>query len=721
MDQIVKQDSASLRMRDKAKQLLQEIDLERLPTLPNILLPLLKSRLDNLDSLEKFANYIDKDPALRVRLLSISQPNSVNTATETTQQMLERLDEHMLKNLAITSNAQQYFSSNDHSTDYNPKQNHFLKQHWQHALLCASIARAIAEEYGYQHPEEAYTAGLLHDIGQLVLYCAYPDIYTTISAQTDNDTALHDLENNEFSCNHLCIGAELLNLYHAPSFFSDSILYHHEPIERVTDAHPLVRIVHLANQISNTDFNQVDKNTDSNVFHHADQLLGLNRSTVIKILSDANIWLDDCVVEFEIDLDDNDADDENARVIQSRAEYVQAQLNEQFRLLSLLDGLHQQLSRIDDEHDLFDAIGKYSKHLFGSNNYMVFLYEATNNLVRNVAPKNNGYLTDLTIPLKENCSIISDCLLKNENLHTFLHEYNNLSIIDQQLLSSTSQQGLVCLPLISHQQIVGVLVIAADRLQQAGLWKRLSLLEHFTSEIAHTIYARRTDTNQTGTTSVTFETHIREVIHEVNNPLSIINNYLEILSLKLDGNNQAQTEIETIKSEIHRVSDILQRLKTPKSRTDSKVKTDINVLITELTNVYETSILTSNNIQLELELDKNLTPVSCNADMLKQIYTNLIKNAAESLPAKGKIMVYTQDQVNVDGTTFIEISIADNGPGIRSEVLSQLFKPVSTDKGDGHAGIGLSIVKKLVGELNGSISCRSSKKGTSFQILLPKK
>ena len=211
------------------------------------------------------------------------------------------------------------------------------------------------------------------------------------------------------------------------------------------------------------------------------------------------------------------------------------------------------------------------------------------------------------------------------------------------------------------------------------------------------------------------------MIHEINNPLSIINNYLEILSLKLDAKNQAHTDIQTIKSEIFRVGDILKRLKTPKTNTGTITKFDLNELITELTHIFETSILDSNNIQLQLDLDTDIAPIYCNANALKQIYTNLVKNAVEAFPANGKIMVYTQGQVNVDGKTYIEISVADNGPGIRPEVLSQLFKPVQTEKGNGHSGIGLSIVKKLVAELNGSVSCRSSNKGTNFQILLPTK
>ena len=144
-------------------------------------------------------------------------------------------------------------------------------------------------------------------------------------------------------------------------------------------------------------------------------------------------------------------------------------------------------------------------------------------------------------------------------------------------------------------------------------------------------------------------------------------------------------------------------------------------MLTELSQIFQSSILANHDIQLKLDLDSELSPVLCNANALKQVYTNLIKNSVEALSEKSEIMVYTQDQVNVDGQTYVEISVVDNGPGIRPAVLNQLFKQVQTEKGHDHAGIGLSIVKKLVTEMSGSISCRSNTKGTRFQILLPNK
>ena len=96
-----------------------------------------------------------------------------------------------------------------------------------------------------------------------------------------------------------------------------------------------------------------------------------------------------------------------------------------------------------------------------------------------------------------------------------------------------------------------------------------------------------------------------------------------------------------------------------------------------------------------------------------------MKNAVEALPEGGRISVATKSSVNVSGKNYTEIVIEDNGPGIPEEIQKNLFTPVSTTKGTGHSGLGLSITKNLVTEARGTITCRSNNTGTQFQILLP--
>ncbi|MDQ3196326.1 MAG: ATP-binding protein, partial [Pseudomonadota bacterium] len=87
----------------------------------------------------------------------------------------------------------------------------------------------------------------------------------------------------------------------------------------------------------------------------------------------------------------------------------------------------------------------------------------------------------------------------------------------------------------------------------------------------------------------------------------------------------------------------------------------------------------------------------------------------------GTLSLSTADSVNRDGEDYVAITISDTGPGIPPYVMSHLFEPGNSSKGNGHAGLGLAIAKNIVKELRGFITCRNTQRGVSFEILLPKK
>jgi len=146
---------------------------------------------------------------------------------------------------------------------------------------------------------------------------------------------------------------------------------------------------------------------------------------------------------------------------------------------------------------------------------------------------------------------------------------------------------------------------------------------------------------------------------------------------------------------------------------------DINNEINKLVMLYNNSLFLINHVNCKLELDPKLTHNLTNKNSFKQILTNLLKNAAEAMPNGGEITIRSTASVNVNGKDFIEILIRDNGSGIPENIKHDLFTPVASSKGNGHSGLGLSITKNLVTDAKGTISCRSSEKGTEFQLLLP--
>ena len=714
-------------MNKKAKQILQKADLEKLHCLPHVLLQFLDACYDESQSFTELASILKQDPCLYAQVFSACFRNaSINerrASEDSIQLTLQQLGINTIKNIAVTVAVQQFFSpvSTEHTE--------FLKQHWRHSLYCAMVAESIARLCNYSNPNEAYTAGLLHDIGQLVLETAYPDKYTNIFAQLSEDDLFYTLEQDEFGTTHQQIGALLLKDHGANIFICDAVLYHHERIDRILDAHPLVKIINLANILTSSYFEE-----DQYVLDFADQLLGLNNQQLLEILEKSQQRIEDISSKLEISMNVGGMDGETAKQQNASDELKQQQLAEQVRNIALLDGIHQQLSRSCGQggglETLFNIISQNSAILFGVSQCILFLYDAASDRVNAISADNQPpQLADISIPLTSGRSLVTDALLKQEVYHSFRTEsfehnlLTKLSIVDEQLIGITQMQGIICLPMIMNDAAIGTLILGVDQVQYENLWKQLSLLSRFTNEVAHTISA----IHLTGQPAVDekqqtsqLEQRIHEVLHEVRNPLSIMNNYLGILSYKLENDKTAQQDVETIKSEIERVSQILNRLTESESATDKTSPVDINAIIAELTRIFQTSLLASKNIQISLDLDERIKFLPSNANAIKQIYTNLIKNAVEALDANGNIMVYTQDYVNVDGEDHIEISVADDGPGINTDILPRLFSPIETTKGENHAGLGLTIVKNLVNELHGSISCRSSDKGTGFYILLPK-
>jgi putative nucleotidyltransferase with HDIG domain len=705
-------------MNKIAKQLVQKVDVDKLPSLPHVLLQLLEICNDESLSFDRLATIIKQDPGLYAQFYSAHSRNITTSTQSASEQSIEhtlkQLGTNTIKSIVVTATVHQFFSRTSH------ERTEFLKQHWHHALYSAIIAESLARLCYYQNPDEAYSTGLLHDIGQLVLEAAHPRKYTSTFAQLSEDDNFHNLELDEFGTTHQQVGAELLSQHGANSFISDAVLYHHENADHILDAHPLVKIINLANSLASNFFNIEDQQ----VFDDAERLLGLQKPLLLEMLEKSKERAKNAALQIDIQLHTDGMDGKTSQRHNAADELKQVQLAEQVRNIALLDGIHQHLSRSEGEHELLNIISQHIGLLFGINRCLLFLYNEQENQVHAIAADNlPQQLSDLSIPLTKGRSLVTDSLLSKQIINSLDKNENLLSIVDRQLISITQRDSIVCLPMLKDNAAIGTLILGVNEPQYDDLIKQLPLLTRFVNEVALTISANNTARKSTlndNKQSDRIEQKIQEVLHEVRNPLSIMNNYLSVLGYKLENDKPAQEDVQTVQSEINRISHILNRLTETDEVENETAATDLNEIITNLSNVFQHSLLDSKHIQLSLDLDERIQPLQSNANSIKQIYTNLIKNAAEALPANGQIMVYTQDYVNVDGKEHVELSVSDDGPGISIEILPRLFSPVETTKGDDHAGLGLTIVKNLVSELQGSISCRSSDKGTSFHILLPK-
>jgi len=312
-----------------------------------------------------------------------------------------------------------------------------------------------------------------------------------------------------------------------------------------------------------------------------------------------------------------------------------------------------------------------------------------------------------------------------------------LPILDEQILGLLGGQGIYCLPLEAQGDSVGVLVLSiqkSDLPHLSSSEKLLKILIHKGALALQLDNLRQRQLNEVQYKRADASSDLaRRVIHEVNNPLSIIKNYLKILEIKLSEGNIALDEIRIINEEISRVAEVLKKLTDfSKEKPSTQELTDVNALLKDIVKLTKNSLLEHSDIKLVTSFEKALPKVNADKAGLKQVILNLIKNAVEAMSLGGSLYIQTrQFSVPVDSKRaieekdafgYIEIQVRDEGPGMPDAIKEKLFDPyVSTKKG-GHFGLGLSIAYNIVKSFQGSITCESiPDKGTVFKIELPVK
>jgi signal transduction histidine kinase len=299
---------------------------------------------------------------------------------------------------------------------------------------------------------------------------------------------------------------------------------------------------------------------------------------------------------------------------------------------------------------------------------------------------------------------------------------NPLGVSEEQLLRILRCDSLVCLPLVFRSRCLGVLVGGVAAWQVPGLRKRERFLKSFGEQAASAL-EKALDENSEASRRVAdvvaeYQEASRKIVHEVNNPLSIIKNYLSVLDSKLEQQELVSNEISILNQEIDRVSQIVRGLADLKPETPAPFA-EVNRVIRDVARLFRDTEYAPASVKIVVQTQDLPTEIDIAPDPLKQILVNLVKNAVEAVHSTGEIQIVNNGHVNRDGTLYVEVCVIDNGSGIPPEILSHLFHPLKSSKGDGHQGLGLRIVHGLVKKHQGLISCRSSARGTRFELLLP--
>jgi signal transduction histidine kinase/iron only hydrogenase large subunit-like protein len=206
------------------------------------------------------------------------------------------------------------------------------------------------------------------------------------------------------------------------------------------------------------------------------------------------------------------------------------------------------------------------------------------------------------------------------------------------------------------------------------------------------------------------------VAHELNNPIGAIMMFSRILQKELVPNEQWQKDITLIVQEADRAAKIVKDLLSFSRETKIKPGlVNVNNVIEEALSLLVKQAL-FHNIHVEWRLDPALPTTFADPDLLKQVFLNIILNAAQAMEGKGTLTIQT---LKLDGDRGLEIRLEDTGKGIPDEHLPRLFDPFFTTKEKG-TGLGLSLVYSIVSKHKGSVRAESQLgRGATFIIDLP--
>ncbi len=214
---------------------------------------------------------------------------------------------------------------------------------------------------------------------------------------------------------------------------------------------------------------------------------------------------------------------------------------------------------------------------------------------------------------------------------------------------------------------------------------------------------------------------ISGIAHELNNPLTGVMGYSQLLQLREDLDSRAKENLHKINNLALRCQKIVQNLLSfARKQKPERTLTDVNDILEKTVELrsYEFQV---NNIEIRRELNRRIPRTIADSHQLQQVFLNILTNAEQAmLEANGRgqltIRTYTDDP-----ESHVIIEIKDDGPGIPENHLNRIFDPFFTTKEVGKGtGLGLSLSYGMIKEHGGNIYVRSRlNEGSTFFVELP--
>jgi putative nucleotidyltransferase with HDIG domain len=222
-------------------------DIDGLVSLPDVFMRISRLIDDPNSSSNDIAQAINQDPSFTIRLLRIANSSmfSFPSSVTTVAKAVAIIGTSQIRSLALSMSVAKSFAG---------LPNDLVSMHnfWRHSLFCGLIARLLARKVRGCDPDSVFTAGLLHDIGELVIFNRLPkeaEAALMMVLDSQDELQVHQAEQEVMGLDHAEVGGELAKHWQLPALLEECIRYHHNPT--AASQYPkAAAIVHIANVLA---------------------------------------------------------------------------------------------------------------------------------------------------------------------------------------------------------------------------------------------------------------------------------------------------------------------------------------------------------------------------------------------------------------------------------------------------------------------------------------
>ncbi len=260
-----------------------------LPTLPNIVLKVNNLLKDHDSSIKELGKTIEKDQAMVTNILRLVNSTfyGFRSKIRNISHAIIILGFNNVRNALVSVSIIKSFSEKKGFEGFE------IKDFWKHSIAVAVISKYLSEESKLDSPDDCFVAGLLHDIGKVVLSQYFTELFGLVwkSIQVDG-LSFYEAEKELLPANHVQIGAYLAKKWQFPTSLIESITYHHDIKKTASNLDQMV-IVHTANTIMN------NYEADSNTSHDSSAIDPEAKRIMSPQLETLSEWFPDITTEIE--------------------------------------------------------------------------------------------------------------------------------------------------------------------------------------------------------------------------------------------------------------------------------------------------------------------------------------------------------------------------------------------------------------------------------------